>query len=284
MNSIAIVGVGLIGGSFGLALRKAGFPGRILGVSSPRSLTGALHVGAIDASSTLEAAVEEAGVLYLAQPISGILSTLARLAAVDRDGLLITDAGSTKSRIVAQAARAVSRAQFLGGHPMAGKAARGVAAAEPDLFRDRPYVLTPRHLSDLNTPAASGFLEWVTRIGAVPIVMSPEEHDRTVAFTSHLPQLLSTALASCISQHLRLSDSVQVAGPGLRDTTRLALSSYDIWRDIIGTNVSNIEHALEVYIDKLTEIRENLQTQRLGVEFQTAAEMAHAIRRQGSVS
>lgn len=280
MESVAIVGVGLIGGSFGLALRSAGFAGRIVGVSSPATIEQAIARGAIDAGSTLEDAARECDLIYLAQPISAIENTLELIGGIAAPRTLITDAGSTKVKIVDKAREVVRNAQFIGGHPMAGKESRGVAAASPDLFRDRPYILTPVEPSALCTPSVSGFIEWLKRCGANTVTVSPEQHDRAVAFISHLPQMASTALAACLAELPDSNGELDLAGPGLTDMSRLALSSYDIWQDIVATNTENIEHALSVYIDKLTEVRDNLQTLRLGHVFATASGVANRIRRQ----
>src|SRR5437773_345034 len=154
MQTVAIVGVGLIGGSFGLALKKAGFTGKVLGVSSERTLTAAIERGAIDEAAALGDAAGRAGLIYLAQPIGRIVDTLRHLDAFVQPGTLITDAGSTKSAIVSAARMHIRRCQFLGGHPMAGKERRGVAEADADLFRDRAYVLTPEDPADLEAPPA----------------------------------------------------------------------------------------------------------------------------------
>ena len=276
MNRIAIVGVGLIGGSVGLALRqRAKFSGEILGVSSERTISEAVRVGAIDRGVTLEEAATTADVLYLAQPISGIICTLEHLCGIIRPGCLVTDAGSTKARIM-DAARGLPL--FLGGHPMAGKESRGVSSADPDLFEGKTYVFTPRTGDDTDPPGEE-FVRWMSLCGAVPVFLSAEEHDRIVAFTSHLPQLCSTALASTVGSQVAEEKHLNVSGAGLKDATRLALSSWEIWRDIIATNCENIDHALSVYIDKLTEMRENLQTQHTGGEFDFAANVAGKVRR-----
>jgi prephenate dehydrogenase len=163
---------------------------------------------------------------------------------------------------------------------MAGKESRGVAAGSADLFRGRPYILTPTSAADLHTPAGRGFQTWIERCGANIVTVTPEEHDRAVAFVSHLPQMASTALAACLADSPDASENVRLAGPGLTDMSRLALSSVDIWRDIVRTNTANIDHALSVYIDKLTELRDNLQTQNLGDVFGSASVIAQRIRRQ----
>jgi len=264
MKSVAIIGVGLIGGSFGLALRKAGFQGPILGVSSARSVEQAVALGAIDRGATLEEAAGVSDLLFLSQPISGILETLRKLDPLVREDALVTDAGSTKQAIADEAKRSLRRCTFLGGHPMAGKALRGVAAADADLFRGRPWVLT----SDIDHP----FRKWLAAFGVREIILDPARHDRLVAWSSHLPQLASTALASLIGD--RAPEAANVAGPGLVDTTRLAMSSFDLWRDILATNSAEVSVALDAYIERLTVLRRDFEG-----EFRKGGEFARSIRR-----
>jgi len=279
LQTVAIVGVGLIGGSFGLALKKAGFAGKILGVSSEAAIADGLRRGAIDQGLKLSEATAQADLIYLAQPIGRIMDTLRRLEGVTRAGALITDAGSTKSAIVSLARNVIRTSQFLGGHPMAGKEKRGVTEAEADLFRGRTYVLTPTREEDLSTPAAKEFLGWIERIGAKPVVMGPDQHDLVVSFTSHLPQLASTALAATVGENLESPEFLEVAGPGLADTTRLAKSAYEIWRDILATNTDSIDRALEAYIAKLEHMRENLRTRQMQEQFEAGAALASRLRR-----
>ena len=279
MHTVAIAGVGLIGGSFGLALRKAGFDGEILGVSSEAAIAAAVEHGAIDRGLPLADAVREADLIYLAQPIGRIMDTLRRVDPLAKEGALITDAGSTKSAIVSLARNRIHRCQFLGGHPMAGKEKRGVSEAEADLFRGRTYVLTPTREQDLQTPRAQEFLGWLERIGATPVVMGPDQHDLVVSFTSHLPQLASTALAATVGENLESPEYLDVAGPGLADTTRLAKSSYEIWRDILATNTDSIERALAAYIARLEHMRENLKTRQMQEQFEAGAALASRLRR-----
>lgn len=282
MQTVAIVGVGLIGGSFALGLKKAGFTGAIVGVSSPRALERGLARRAIDEASPLEAAIRRADLVYLAQPIARILETLTLIDPWLRPEALVTDAGSTKSHIVDQARRAIRRAQFLGGHPMAGKESRGVESADADLFSGRTYLLTPSASTELDTPGAQDFLSWIGRIGARPLIVSAEEHDRLVAFTSHLPQLASTALAAVTAGQLRNRADCLAAGPGLADTTRLALSSYDIWRDILATNSERISTALAEYIRLLERLRNQLDSPQVEQIFQSAADFRRLLDRQSS--
>jgi prephenate dehydrogenase len=279
MNTVAIVGTGLIGGSFGLALRRAGFGGRILGVSSPAAIQAALDCGAIDAGVPLAEAAAQADLLFLAQPIGRILDTIRHLDPLVRPEALVTDAGSTKCEIVDTARQYLGRCQFLGGHPMAGKEKRGAGEAEADLFRNRTWALTPDDPAELETAAAREFAGWIHRIGARITVLDADEHDRVVSLTSHLPQLASTALAATVADRLDADRDIAVAGPGLADTTRLALSSYDLWRDILATNAGHIERALAAYIQKLEHIRENLRTRQLQDEFARGAGLAARVRR-----
>jgi prephenate dehydrogenase len=273
MNSVAIVGTGLIGSSFGLALKAAGFSGHIFGVSSQPAAEAALAAGAIDSIASLETAVPQADLIYLAQPISRILHTLRHLDPLVHPGALITDAGSTKQTIVSTAQANIHRCKFLGGHPMAGKESRGAEAAEATLFNNRPYILTP---GDLDTDAAQTFQTYLKMMGARIVILGADEHDHLVAYSSHLPQLASTAMASMIAEVS--PDSAQVAGPGLVDSTRLALSSYDLWRDIVSTNTEPIVEALTAYIQQLDHLRENLRTRQLHDEFTAAGAFARQLR------
>jgi len=266
MRHVGIIGVGLIGGSFGLALREAGFDGSIVGVSSTRSITEARERGAIDSGVSIEEAAASCDLLFLSQPISGILATIRELGPLVRPGTLVTDAGSTKRAIVDEAARSLPGGSFLGGHPMAGKELRGAAAADAHLFRGRPWVLT----SDLDHPIR----KWIAAFGAHELILDATEHDRLVAWSSHLPQLASTALAAVLHDHA--PDAAKVAGPGLLDSTRLALSSFDLWRDILDTNQTEVSAALDAYIGKLQSLRTNLQT-----DFARGNEFARSLRQRG---
>jgi prephenate dehydrogenase len=268
MRNAAIVGTGLIGGSFGLALRKAGFQGSIVGVSSARSIEEAVARGAVDRGVSLDEACAEADLIFLSQPISGILETIPKLNPLVRSGTLVTDAGSTKKAIVEEAARSLTRCAFLGGHPMAGKESRGAAAADADLFRDRPWVL----MAEIDHPVARVLRKWIGLFGAREVILNAAAHDSLVAWSSHLPQLASTALASVLSD--QAPDAARVAGPGLLDMTRLAMSSYDLWRDILATNEAAIGVALDAYIEKLQRLRADYEE-----AFGKGAEFATALRR-----
>ena len=270
METVGIVGVGLIGGSFGLALRAAGFSGEILGVSSASAIATGIARGAISAGATLEQAAARADLLYLAQPVDRIIQTLATLRTVARPECLITDAGSTKQEIVRQS----GGLHFLGGHPMAGKEQRGAEAAEATLFRGRPYVLTP-HAPP--SPAVQEFRGWLEKFGANVIEMSPGEHDSTVALTSHLPQLVSTALAAML--HERKDENLEkVVGPGLLDMTRLAMSAPDLWLSILSTNQVEVLAALDDFEESVDKVRKALAASNLADLFRAGSEFASKIR------
>jgi len=278
IETIAIAGVGLIGGSFGLALRAAGFRGELLGVSSPATIEGALARKAIDRGVTLEEAARTADVIYLAQPIFRILDTLTALGPLVREETLITDAGSTKRAIAARARECLPTGFFLGGHPMAGKEARGVEVAEADLFVGRPYLLTADDPRVRNARITAEFVQLVQRTGALPRWLTAAEHDRLVAASSHAPQLVSTALAAALAARSDAGEVAAVAGPGLHDMTRLALSSYEIWRDILETNSGEIDAALAEVEDSIAGVRAALASSTMRQRFDEAASFAARLR------
>lgn len=275
METVAIVGVGLIGASFGLALRKSGFSGEIIGVSSHSALAAGLARGAISTCGALAEAAQRADLIYLSQPVDRILETIPQLAATIRPGTLVTDAGSTKGRICECALTHLPAGSFLGGHPIAGKEQRGPEAADADLFRNHPYILTPG-----SKPAhhAAPFRAALNSFGATVLEMSPAEHDSTVAFTSHLPQLLSTALAATLYREDN-AKLTQIFGPGLLGMTRLALSSPELWGSILSTNHTQVSEALDSLIRVLRELQGMLGEGEISHTFEEAAAFAHAIRK-----
>lgn len=275
METVAIVGVGLIGASFGLALRQTGFSGPIFGVSSFGAIAAGLACGAISGEATLEQAASLADLIYLAQPVDRILTTIERLGPLISRDCLVTDAGSTKRHIVWKADECLAPGVFVGGHPMAGKEQRGAMAADGAIFRDRPYILTP---SSAVSPRLNDFQELLSSIGARTIVMSADEHDTAVAFTSHLPQLLSTAISVTLSEQENLR-ILEVFGPGLLDMTRLAMSSPDIWHSVLSTNSDNVLSALLQFRNTLNHVISRLQNHvDLETLFSAGREFASEIR------
>jgi prephenate dehydrogenase len=279
MKHVTIIGTGLIGASFGLALRENGFTGTITGVSSQHAIDAAIAARAIDRGAPLEEALRDADLVFLSQTIGRILDTIRHIDRLLKPDALVTDAGSTKCEIVDHARQYIRRAQFLGGHPMAGKEKRGAVAADGGLFRNRTWVLTPDEPGELETGMAREFRDWLERIGARILTLDSDEHDRVVSLTSHLAQLASTGLAATVSDRIGAASRLQVAGPGLEDMTRLAMGSYDLWRDILATNSEHIDRALAVYIQKLEHMRENLRTRQLQEEFERGARLASRIRK-----
>lgn len=275
MRRVAIFGVGLIGGSFALALRRAGFSGEITGVSSPRTLEAALAAGVIDTAADARSAVRECDFFYLSQPVSGIIRALQEHGSEFREDAVVTDAGSTKERIADVALAQVKRALFIGGHPMAGKERRGVEESDGALFEGRKYILTPLRPGDTDTDAFRSLSSWITRIGSRPVVMGAAEHDRLVAYTSHVPQLVSTALASVLAE---VDGKDQVAGPAVLEMTRLAVSPFAVWRDIFETNSNNIEAALSDLTAKLQGMKQRLNSSSMEREFERAAAAACQLR------
>jgi len=279
IETVAVVGVGLIGGSFALALKKAGFTGRILGVSSPKTIEKALAAGAIDDAAPLEQALAAADLVYLAQPVLGILEQLPEVARLARPEALVTDAGSTKAAIVALAQEVFDPPQrFLGGHPMAGKEGRGVENSDPSLFQNAVYALTPGDSTLPSTPIVTEFVNWVGEIGARPEVFNAQRHDEIAAWTSHLPQLLASVLASAISAEIPSERELSLAGGGLRDMTRLAESPFAVWKGVFSTNRAAILHSLDRYMDVLSGLRAKFDNETLEKRFEEGERFRKQLR------
>ncbi|MBL8216026.1 MAG: prephenate dehydrogenase/arogenate dehydrogenase family protein [Bryobacterales bacterium] len=279
IRTVAIVGVGLIGGSFALALRRNGFTGRIVGVSSKATLDQARDLEVIDEGCPLEEGVAQADLVYLANPIGRILEQLPRVARVAKPDCLVTDAGSTKQVIVREASRHFAPGLFLGGHPMAGKEARGVVAADARLFEGRPYIVTPDSPGQLERPIVREFLDWIKKLGSLLITLTPESHDERVGRASHLPQMCSSALSEMLGAGGEAPFLAEVAGPGLLDMTRLAMSSHEVWSDIMHTNKTVLLRALDEYIVGLQSVRDRVARGETESLFSDAAKFAKRIRK-----
>jgi prephenate dehydrogenase len=279
---IAIVGLGLLGGSWGLALKKAGFTGRIVGYARrAETRQQALAEGAIDEGfGDVNEAVREADLVILATPVAVILDHLPRLQPHLSPQALITDVGSTKRRICERAAELYSQQPlFLGGHPMAGKERSGLENADDRLFENACYVLTPIKPEHLDDARVQAFRALVAAIGARPLLSDPATHDLAVAYLSHLPQLLSSGLASLVEEkHGAANLPLEVAASGFRDVTRLADSPYSVWRDICLTNTENIQMALDALIQKLESIKVHLGDRELEREFLAAHNLRDKLR------
>lgn len=282
IRTVSIVGVGLIGGSFALGLRKVGFDGRIMGVSSPATVAEALRLGVIDEGLPLAEAAPRSDLIYMAQPVARILEQLDRVAALAPAHALVTDAGSTKEAIVKRAREAFAPdgAVFLGGHPMTGKEGRGVGLAEADLFDGATYVLTPVQESLPDSEATVEFRALLDKMGCRQRIMDAAAHDRVVAWTSHLPQLVSTALAGSLLEHVASDEDLQTAGNGLRDMTRLASGSYEMWESILATNREAIDDALQALIEDLESLRAATGRQAASSHFKRGQRLQKKLSRQ----
>jgi prephenate dehydrogenase len=234
--TIAVAGLGLIGGSLALALSRRGY--RVLGVDRPGPLRRARRARAIEGAARLEAALERARVLVLAAPPAANLRLLRRVARL-APGAVVTDVTSVKRPIAAEAGRLGLRG-FVGGHPMAGSEGSGFGAASADLFRGQPWIVVP------GAPPAAlrRVLRLVRDVGAHPVVIGAEHHDRVVARISHLPQLVAWALLAAARADPATRRRLQLAGPGFRDMTRLARSPRPLWREILRANRDEVETAL----------------------------------------
>jgi prephenate dehydrogenase len=283
-RQVSIVGLGLMGGSWGLALKKYSLAVRRIGFGRPATIARALAVNAVDeGTDDLGKAVRQADLIILAAPVGGILECIPRLKDTASSRALVTDVGSTK-RLICERARDTfgDEPLFLGGHPLAGKERAGVENADATLFTNARYVLTPLEEGHLEDPRIKAFVSLVSAIGARPHIMDPARHDRALAFLSHLPQLLSSALASLIAEEsLETRLPVELAATGFRDVTRLAESPYPVWRDICLTNLENIEQALEALVEKLEFMKQHLSDHELEREFQQALKLREKLREAG---
>jgi prephenate dehydrogenase len=279
MRRVVIVGTGLIGASVGLALKAAGFDGEILGWDANASeLAAALERGAVDVALGSREAVLEAGadVYLLATPVLPILDWMQLLAPVVHLGQLVTDVGSTKVEICTLAEKIFNgpgEAVFLPGHPMAGKETGGAAHADADLFRGAVWLFTT--LAAGASPVALQWQEWVQAMGARTEEIDEFTHDEICAWVSHLPQMLSTALAALLEDTFagdaeKLAAVQAIGGRALRETTRLGASPYSMWRDVALTNTEPIAASLHALEQRLAHLRENLRTPELREEFATA--------------
>jgi prephenate dehydrogenase len=280
IRQITIIGTGLIGGSFALALRKHRFTGRIIGCDRESSLEKAKRCGAIDKGFAEPGdAVRGSQLVVLATPVLAIIDLIGRLGPSLPSTTLLTDVGSTKAAVVQQAVKVFgkdARKRFLGGHPMAGKEHCGVDYADADLFQNAAWFLTPLPDQSVNHGVSAEFAGWIDQIGARIAMLPPDDHDRLCAWISHLPQMVSTALAAALVEEFgEDAPLLPAGGRALREMTRISASPYSMWRDIAITNKKNLEDALLRVEERLAHIRENLSSRALAEEF----EQAHALRK-----
>jgi len=302
ISRVTILGTGLIGGSFALALRKYTADMHISGWDRPDVIREAQSRGAVDEtfSGDLAAALQNSDLIYIALPIAATIDLLPEIARHASPHALVTDACSTKVRIAQAAAELFSSEKgplFLGGHPMAGRELPGMAHANADLFRENTYALIAnsseavvaglpaRSSPSANEPAPSAdprisaFVKILEKIGARPLWLGAPQHDYAVGLASHLPQLAAVALAGFLYDRLDENGlPITLAGPGLRDSLRLAGSPYSTWRDIVLTNQEVLSAALDLFARRLDDLREKLASRELEADFDAANELYKLLR------
>jgi prephenate dehydrogenase len=282
IHRITVLGTGLIGGSFALALRKYADYVHIVGWDRPDVARAARSSSAFDDTfSDLDTALRAADLVYIALPIGVTLDLLPEIARLSPRRALVTDACSTKLRIFEAAAEVFSQPPaplFLAGHPMAGRELSGIDHADADLFRDAPYALIGES-TDPRDPRVSAFLKLLEKIGARVMWLGAQQHDYAVGLASHLPQLVAVALAAFLYDRLDENGlPITVAGSGLRDSLRLAGSPYSTWRDIVLTNRDVLSAALDLLTQRLDDLRERLASRELEADFDAANELYRLLR------
>lgn len=283
ISRVTILGTGLIGGSFGLALRKYTTDICISGWDRTEIVSDAHARGAIDAPfyGEIGPAVKNADLIYIALPIAATIDLLPEIAGHASAHALVTDACSTKVRIGEAAEQAFPPGTgplFLGGHPMAGKELSGIAHADADLFRGNTYALIGKSGAQ-EDPRISAFVKILEKIGARALWLGAPQHDYAVGLASHLPQLAAVALAGFLYDRLDENGlPITLAGPGLRDSLRLAGSSYGTWRDIVLTNQEVLSAALDLFARRLDDLRERLASRDLEADFDAANELYKLLR------
>lgn len=283
---VAVLGTGLIGGSFALAIRKHFPDAMVVGWDKPSVLRHAFERGAVhEGIPDLTRALAGSDLIYMALPVGHTIELLPDVVRLAPPNALVTDASSTKRSVCAAAAESFHSGgpHFLGGHPMAGKEISGIEAADANLFGGSKYALirpsAREKLVKEREAAAAEFVSLIRKLGAEPVWLEAEAHDRAAAVISHLPQLLSVALAGVVrSQTDETGLPVTLAGRGLRDALRLAGSPYSVWRDIILTNSDNLERVLDQMIQALEQVRSDLRTRALEDEFSAAGELYKILR------
>ena len=256
-DKVAIVGLGLIGGSIALAARRQWPACLVIGVDRKEVLEKAMVLHAIDVAADDPVVMAEADLVVLAAPVEQNIDALAQIDRHVAAPAVVTDVGSTKRTTVEAARQLPPRFTFVGGHPLGGAPRSGIEHARADLFAGRPWLFTP------DGAAAAGVVErlsgFARGLGAEPHLMDPEEHDRLLAFVSHLPQLAASALMHVVGGRAG-ERGLALTGRGLFDATRLASSPPDIWRDICRSNADAVGDALDDFVAALKALRADLDT------------------------
>jgi prephenate dehydrogenase len=256
---VGVLGTGLIGGSLGLALRAEGAAGRVIGFDADADmLQGALNKGAVeDAAGSVAELAAACDLIFIAVPVRAIPEALTQAAPALRDGTTLSDVGSVKERVV-EAARDIlpPGCHFIGGHPLAGSEQRGVGFADPQLFSDAYYVLTPS--DNCNAEAYSRLHTLLTSLGARVIAMEPRQHDRAVSVISHLPHVMAMSLMNVALERAEEYPILRLAAGGFRDMTRIAASDALLWLDILMENREAVKESLGECVNAMMRIMELL--------------------------
>ena len=275
---IAIIGFGLIGASLALAVRRLWPSVLIIAVDRRDVIESAMRMHAADVGGDDPVMAAEADLVVLAAPVLANVALVGRLADYIPGDAIVTDVGSTKRDIVAASDGLPSRLAFVGGHPLAGAAVGGLQASRADLFQGRPWILTPHN--EAARTAAARLAVVIEAVGAHVQTMAPDAHDALVAYLSHLPQLAASALMHVVGEHAG-AEGLALAGRGLRDTTRLASSPADIWRDIAASNQDNIGRAIDELVAILLRMKPapDSPPEALDRTFDSAAEWKRVLER-----
>jgi len=253
VGRVAVVGVGLIGGSMGMAMLRHGVAEEVVGVDrDPEVISAAVRRGAVSRGGTELRLVDGADLVVVAVPVGAVAETVVALAPYLKEDAVVTDVGSVKEPIVRAVEGRLPGLRFVGGHPMAGSEGRGIEQADASLLDSRPFLLTPTERTAEDVLATVAVV--VQRIGMRPVVLSPREHDALVARVSHLPYVVAVALMAAAS-----SRDVTVAGPAYRDATRVAASPVEMWEEICRMNRQEILKAIEELERALAEVKTGLQ-------------------------
>lgn len=278
-NKIAVIGVGLIGGSLGMAIKNAELANQVIGIDiNQDNLKQAEKLQAIDVSTTSNYDVlSDVDLVILAASISSNISILKNIKPYLKEGVIITDVGSTKNNFVDVCEEVLSsQGYFIGGHPMAGSEVAGVKGADPYLFENALYILTPTEKT--NQEALEKLQNLVIRIGAKVFIISPQEHDLIVASVSHLPHLIAATLVNTVAKIQQdHPDTLLMAAGGFRDTTRIASGSPDLWRDICFNNSHQLLQLVEVFKTTLEDFEVCLRDYKSDT-FKVGLEKAKKIR------
>ncbi|ADL07394.1 prephenate dehydrogenase [Thermosediminibacter oceani] len=265
VSTVAVVGLGIIGGSLARAFKAAGL--EVLGIDSDDgTLSAAASEGVVSedsfninsADESSFRALKRADIIFICTPVLSIVPVVKRLAPFIKRGAVVTDTGSTK-RVVVNSVKEVlpEGVAFVGGHPMAGSQYSGYGFSRADLFSKSPYILTPAEETPLE--AVETLKALVFKIGAVPHIMTPEEHDGMAAAVSHLPQVIATSLVNAVRESDTSGEYLKLAGRGYKDTTRIASSAAGIWIDILLTNRDEVLNMISIFKKQLGELQRAIE-------------------------